>query len=93
MSYLYLYQNGNGGAIKIEEQASLTCTRVVFENNIGNNAGAIISTSSGRVNLLHTTLENNKANGWCGGAVSISSGTFKATNSTFATNYKNKQKN
>ena len=63
----------NGGAIRVDQGATLDLTNVVFDGNTAANGGAVDNSTGGAVKFTDTTFTNNQAGGW-GGALRINGG-------------------
>lgn len=63
----------NGGAIRVQDEADLALTNVVFDGNTAANGGAVDTFNAGDVKFTDTTFTNNQAGGW-GGALRINGG-------------------
>ena len=63
----------NGGAIRVQNGASLDLTNVVFDGNTAANGGAVDTFNAGNVKFTDTTFTNNQTGGW-GGALRINGG-------------------
>lgn len=63
----------NGGAIRVQDEADLALTNVVFDGNTAANGGAVDTWNAGNVKFTDTIFTNNQAGGW-GGALRINGG-------------------
>lgn len=75
-----------GGAIRTESDSPLTIRDSVISGNVADAGGAIFSQYEGEIRVENSTLQDNQASGFFGGAIYSENGSIQVTGSTLTRN-------